>query len=108
LQFGNFRDFPENFRKFQKIWEIPKLTLSRETQKLGGHATLERTLTRLEIFFPKRVRLSGFYLRGKKSRLQPIWENWGKLGKIGGNWEKLGEIGKNWEFGNFPQNFRKL
>ncbi len=42
LQYGNFGDFSENFRKFQKIWEIPKLTLSRETQKLKGHATLER------------------------------------------------------------------
>jgi hypothetical protein len=36
---------------FPKIWEIPKLTLSRETQKLGGHATLERTLKRLNIIF---------------------------------------------------------
>ncbi len=33
---------------FPKIWEIPKLTLRREAQKLG---TLEHILTRLKIFF---------------------------------------------------------
>jgi hypothetical protein len=91
LQFGNFQDFSENFRKFQKIWEIPKLTLSRETQKLGSHATLERTLTRLKNNFQMRVRRFGFYLWGKKTRLRL------NLGIFGNIWEYLGIYGNFWE-----------
>jgi hypothetical protein len=105
LQFGNFWDFSEKFRKTQKIWEIPKLTLSRKTQKHGGHATPERALTRLKISSRIVLGDSASSSEVKKSRLQPIWENLGKFGEIWGN---LGKFGKIWEFGNFSQKFRKL
>jgi hypothetical protein len=44
------------FRTFPNFWEIPILKLSHKTEKLGGHATLERTLRlpRLIFFFEAR------------------------------------------------------
>jgi hypothetical protein len=77
---------------FQTIWDSPKLTLCRETQKLGVHATLERTLTRLKIIFRSGLGGSASTSEIKKSRSRP------NLGILGSFWELLGTFGTFWKF----------
>jgi hypothetical protein len=105
FQNANFWDCSENFRTFQTIREIPKLTLSRETQKLGDHATLERTLTRLKIILRSGLGDSASTSEIKNQDRDRIWE---LLGTFGNFWELLGTFGNFWEFGDFSQFFRKL
>jgi hypothetical protein len=91
---GIFWECSENFRTFQTIWEIPKLTLSRETQKLGAHATLERTLTRLKIIFRSGLGDLASTSEIKKSRSRRNSRTFGNF------WDFLGTFGI---LGTFPE-----
>ena len=72
------------------------MTLGHETQNLGGHPTLERTLTRLKIIFRSELGDSASTSEVKKIEIANEFGNfWEFLGKIG---KQIGEIGKKWEF----------
>ncbi len=102
-------NFLGTFWNFGNIWEIPKSTLSHKTQNLGGHATLERTLTRLKIFFRSVVgnlESTSEINNRDRDRFGEIWKSLGKVWEILGNFEKFWEILGT--FGNISQIFRKL
>jgi hypothetical protein len=75
------------------------LTLSHKTQELGGHVTLERTLTRLKIIFRSVVGNSDSTSEIKKIEIATDWE---LLGTFGDFWGLLGT------FGNFRECFPKF